>query len=185
MNIDYYLCVKRLYPNASDDDFGVALVDGVVSLCHWNVAILGPEPTLDQVAEVWPNVLADLKREEIKEARNVTEASGFKYLDKVFDSDADAMKRISIAVQAALACMFASIPYAATWTLQDNSTIDLTGEQVIQMPLYMAVYGNMLHTRARELKDDITRIEESYNERIISFSEAVERMAAIVWSMPA
>jgi len=96
---------------------------------------------------------------EINQARDKMELTGFDYLGKRFDSDVNAMRRISIAVQAAQ-----SYPdFIVEWTCQDNSTITLNAEQIIAMPLTMAVYGNELHQKARTLKAQIeaaTTIDE-------------------------
>jgi len=109
------------------------------------------EPTLDEIKTA--------KIRDINHRRDQQELSGFDYLGKRFDSDVNAMRRISIAVQAAQ-----SYPdFIVEWTCQDNSTITLNAEQIIAMPLTMAVYGNELHQKARTLKAQIeaaTTIDE-------------------------
>lgn len=109
-----------------------------------------PEPTLDE--------LKLLKRAEINSARDRTEQGGFEYLGKVFDSDMISCQRISMAAQAmALAPEGATI----TWTCQDNSTIDLTAQELVGLVVALAQHSNTCHEKATALK---AKIEEAKSE---------------------
>jgi len=107
----------------------------------------------------------EIKWDEIKKARDVEELSGFDYLDKRFDSDLAAIRRISIAVQAAQV-----VPeFSIEWTCQDSSTVTMDKSQMVQIPITMALRGNAIHQKARALK---TQIE---------LAETVEEVEAIKW----
>jgi hypothetical protein len=121
------------------------------------VTIGAPPPTLEETK---------LKKwEEIKKARDGEELSGFDYLGKRFDSDSAAIRRISIAVQAAQVAPEFSIE----WTCQGSSTITLNKSQMVQIPITMALRGDAIHQKARALK---TQIE---------LAGTVEEVEAISW----
>lgn len=109
-----------------------------------------PEPTLDE--------LKSKKREEINQARDAAEQGGFEYMGKIFDSDPISCQRISMAAQAmALAPEGATI----TWTCQDNSTIDLTAQELVGLVVALAQHSNTCHEKATALK---AKIEEAKSE---------------------
>lgn len=96
------------------------------------------------------------KRAEINKARDNSEQGGFEYMGKVFDSDQVSAQRISMAAQAmALAPEGTTI----TWTCQDNTTIDLTAEQLVGMVAALAAWSNECHKKATELKAKIEACE--------------------------
>jgi hypothetical protein len=46
----------------------------------------------------------------------------------------------------------ANSPFNITWTCHDGTTIDLTAQDIIQIPIAVAQRSNGLHIIARELK---------------------------------
>jgi len=95
--------------------------------------------------------IKELKWEEIKRARDNAEQAGFDYMGKRIDSDPASIRRIGIAVQAAQV-----IPdFSIMWTCQDNSTMLLDGTQMMQMPITMAVQGDLIHQKSRTLRAQI------------------------------
>jgi hypothetical protein len=93
-------------------------------------------------------------------ARNKAENAGFEAYGKVFDSDAKAVQRISVAVQAAQAV---GEPFSINWTCADNSVIALGYTEMMSLPAIMAQAADTLHIRARLLKTQIasaTTVEE-------------------------
>ena len=99
-------------------------------------------------------------KDRITKARDNAESSGFMAYGKEFDSDAMAIQRISVAVQAANAV---GESFSKVWTCKDNSTILLDYAQMIALPAIMADADNTLHIKARSLKDQIdtaTTLEE-------------------------
>lgn len=106
-----------------------------------------PKPTFDELKEA--------KREEINQARDQAEQGGFEYMGKIFDSDQVSAQRISMAAQA-----MANAPaeQTITWTCQDNTTIDLNGEQLQGLVVALATWSNECHQKATALK---AKIEEA------------------------
>lgn len=106
---------------------------------------------------------------EIKAERDKREQSGVPYMGKVLDSDTLSVQRISIAVQAAQAALAAGQDFAIDWTCADNTTLNMTAEQVIGIPVALAQYSNSLHEKARLLRVAINN------------AESVEEVEAIQW----
>ena len=107
------------------------------------ITIDRPDPPLD--------IIKHKQKEYINRERDKAELSGFLYLDKMFDSNEKSIRRINTSVQAAQADNTLTL----NWTLADNTTITLTAEQLIQMPLAMTSYGDTLHQKAKVLKNTI------------------------------
>lgn len=113
--------------------------------------------------------IKDEKWNEIKNIRDQKEQSGVTYMGKVLDSDTLSVQRISIAVQAAQTALAAGQDFAIDWTCADNTTLSMTAEEVIGIPVALAHYSNSLHQIARELRE---QIEKATNE---------DELAATVW----
>ena len=70
----------------------------------------------------------------IKAARDAAINAGVTYNGNVYDSDAKAQLRVTgAATLAQLAIASGNTTYSITWTLQNNSTVSLTAQQVIAM----------------------------------------------------
>jgi len=67
-SVDYYACIKKLYPTITDNDFSLQLIDNSISFVHWNGLVFGDEPPLNDLEVAWLNVCKDIKKEEIKTA---------------------------------------------------------------------------------------------------------------------
>lgn len=131
-----------------------------------------PEPTIEELAaRTWDTV---------KAARNAAEQSGCPYMSSVLDSDQLSVQRIAIAVQAAQNAISAGITdLTLDWTMQDNSVLTMTAEQVIGMSIALAVYSNSLHTKARELREQIDQILADYQARTVTEDKARAALAKI------
>lgn len=117
---------------------------------RWYLAGYAPKKPLEELKEA--------KRAEINQARDAAEQGGFEYLGKTFDSDPISCQRISMAAQAmALAPEGTTI----TWTCQDNSTIDLTAQELVGLVVALAQHSNTCHEKATALK---AKIEEAKSE---------------------
>lgn len=116
------------------------------------------EPSLDDIK------LA--KRAEINQARDKSEQSGFEYLGKTFDSDPISCQRISCAAQA---MSLSSGDNKITWTCQDNTTIELTKEQLSGLVGALAQHSNACHQKATKLKADVDK------------AKTAEQVEAIKW----
>lgn len=106
------------------------------------------------------------KRAEINKARDAAEQGGFEYMGKVFDSDQVSCQRISCAAQA---MSLSSRDAKITWTCQDNSTIDLTAEQLAGLVGALAQHSNACHQKATKLKADVDK------------AKTAEEVEAIKW----
>lgn len=118
------------------------------------------------------DIVKATKKLEINQVRDQLEASGFSYLNKVFDSDAQSIKRLYGAAMAAqVAVSGGAIPtdVFVTWTTADGSTVDMTYQDAIMLPVVMAAVGNQLHTQARDLKAQVDA------------ATTVEGVVGIVW----
>lgn len=118
--------------------------------------------------------LEDLRkaaRARINVGRDLEGAKGFATPYGVFDSDQASMLKINGATTGALVLASLSQPFATTWTLADNTTVDLDGPQMIEVGLAALAQVDAIYSRARVLK---ARIESSTD---------AEEIAGIVWSM--
>ncbi|OAD82860.1 hypothetical protein ATN89_17410 [Comamonas thiooxydans] len=87
--------------------------------------------------------------------RDGLETRGFPYKGRVFDSDERSASRINTTAQAAIAAKFFDQDFSTLWVCADNSTIELSREDVIGMPAAFALYASSLHVKARELRERI------------------------------
>lgn len=100
-----------------------------------------------------------IKRAEINTARDNAEQGGFTYLGKMFDSDQVACQRMSMAAQAMQVAMMAEETPTITWTCQDNTTIDLTAQELMGLVVALAEWSNTCHQKATALKAQIEACE--------------------------
>ena len=118
-------------------------------------------PTLDE--------LKATKWESIKKTRNTLEQAGVPYMDKILDSDALSVQRITIAVQAAQASLSAGQSLTLDWTTQDNTVLTMTAQEVCGIPVALAMHSDSLHQIASGLRE---RIESAQSK---------EEIGAIMW----
>lgn len=107
------------------------------------------------------------KRAEINTVRDAAEQGGFEYLGKTFDSDPIACQRIATAAQAMN--LTPKSGAKITWTTQDNSTIELTAEQLAGLVGALAQHSNDCHQKATKLKADVDK------------AKTAEEVEAIKW----
>lgn len=116
----------------------------------WYLSGFAPQKPLEEIKAE--------KRAEINTARDAAEQGGFEYLGKSFDSDQVSAQRISMATQAmALSPEGTTI----TWTCQDNTTIDLTAQDLVGLVVALATWSNTCHQKATELKVQIEACESA------------------------
>lgn len=119
-----------------------------------------PKPSLDD--------LKLAKRDEINSTRDAAEQGGFEYLGKTFDSDQISAQRISMAAQAmALAPEGTTI----TWTCQDNTTIDLTAQELVGLVVALAEWSNTCHQKATALKAQIDAAKTAEELELITWED--------------
>jgi hypothetical protein len=114
-----------------------------------------------------------LKNAEINAARDQAEATSFPYLGKVFDADQRSVTRIYGAVFAAQAALAAGAEFSETWTLFDNDTLTMSAEDVIGMPVALAINAGTLHAKAKTLKAAVEAAESAEAVRAINWMSGV------------
>ena len=136
-----------------------------------------PEPTVEVTQEVWQQIISCREgkyqvlsgevtfvpttieekiiraRQDIKTQRDTLEsASPFMYLNKPFDYDAKSRERLGGAVQNAILATMSQQTFTITWTLYDNTTLDLTAQDLLGFPVAEAMRSGSLHEQARDKK---------------------------------
>lgn len=71
------------------------------------------------------------------------------------DSDEISRTNISGATIAAVVSKQANTPFSIVWTMQDNSTVTLNADQMIQLGLEVVQYINQMHSVARSYREAI------------------------------
>ena len=128
-------------------------------------------PSIDELAEsTWATA---------KTARDAAEQAGCPYLGKVLDSDSISVQRINTAVQAAQVATAQKQEFAVDWTMQDNSVLTMSIQDVLGMPVALAAYSNQLHEKARQCRENIDRIVSDYKAGTISEAEARSALATV------
>lgn len=95
------------------------------------------------------------KQAEINQARDAAEQGGFKYLGRTFDSDPISCIRIQGAAMSMQAVTMSENVPTITWTCKDNTTIDLTAQELMKLSVSLAQWSNTCHQKATELKKQI------------------------------
>ncbi|HFX6391017.1 DUF4376 domain-containing protein [Acinetobacter baumannii] len=93
--------------------------------------------------------LEDVKRhkwEQIKKIRDQYEFGGFEFENKLYDSDHNSQLRIATA---------ALLGVSVEWTLKDNSVVNLSPDQLIDLKTALAVHINNIHERGRIARQKI------------------------------
>lgn len=119
-----------------------------------------PKSSLDELKEA--------KRAEINQSRDNAEQGGFEYMGKTFDSDPIACQRIATAAQA---MSLSSGDTKITWTCQDNSTIELTAEQLAGLVGALAQHSNTCHQKATKLKADVDKAKTAEEVEAIKWED--------------
>lgn len=138
-------------------------IDGKLHRFYEIKEIIISEPDLEE--------LKVQKRIEINRARDREEQSGFKYMGKTFDSDEVSCIRIMCAAQAMQVAPMSEDVQTITWTCKDNTTIDLTAQDLMGLLAALAKWSNKCHQRATELKAKINEVQSK------------EELEKIVWAL--
>jgi hypothetical protein len=91
-----------------------------------------------------------MKWQAVKERRDEIEFGTFTWNGSVFDADAASRSRLNSAAQAVLIAMVTSQPVPTmTWSLADNTTLDLTGPDLLGVALALITHTRNAHAAAR------------------------------------
>lgn len=110
-----------------------------------------PSPTVGDAAEALEAERA-IRWEAVASIRDGLETKGFPYMGHWFDSDERSAARINTSAIAAIAATMMAVEFSTEWTVADNSTVTLTRDQIIGLPVAFVTYGASLHEKARVLR---------------------------------
>lgn len=134
----------------SDEDypnwFNFVVVDGVLT----------PKPA--DTAEVVLDAAKAQKWDSIKAARAAAEFDSFTWNNSVFDANAEASRHIQDAVQSAVIAQLLSKEFSRVWTLEDNTTVTLSGADMIQVGIALDAHVADAFAHATELRQLIDAI---------------------------
>lgn len=125
---------------------------------------LGEKPStihqFDYTEKEWvdPRSLEEIKEEkwnQIKLQRNRLEFGGFEFEGNTFDSDIPSQSRIATAT---------SLGFEVEWTTKDNSSVELSSDQLKSLQIALARHVNDLHEKARKVRAKIA--EASTKEEV-------------------
>lgn len=134
-----------------------------------------PSYRWDVLSESWVDSMElsdyqEKKWAEIKLRRNTVESSTFVWNGHIVDADRG---RISGAATGALIAKAANLPYEDVWTLADNSTIPVNGDDVFAMGLALMQHVSSCHARARALRGLIYSATTKEQVQAIAWETAV------------
>lgn len=109
------------------------------------------------------------KWNNIKTYRDKQEYGGFIWNGSPFDSDPQSQSRIQGGVQLAILAQQANQPFSITWTLQDNTSRVLNGDDMIAVGQALAAHVQNIHTIGRVLREELNA------------ATTVEEINSIVW----
>ena len=110
-----------------------------------------PNHTFDYVIKEWVDLrtLDEIKAQkwaEIKSQRDQLEFGGFEFDGDIYDSDQVSQGRILGAASAGL---------SQVWTLADNTTVNLTADQLVQLYQALQTHTASVHQRGRIAREAI------------------------------
>lgn len=114
--------------------------------------------------------IRDARWESIKDERDKQEAGLFEWGGHVFQADKE---RVNGAVTGALIAQAAGQPYTDTWTLADNSTIPVSGSDIIAMGIALLQHVSACHAKGRVLRNQIYQV-----------AQTIEDVQAVEWTFP-
>lgn len=117
-----------------------------------------PSPQLQEVKE--------RKIEQLKQERNNREEAPVEYKEKLWDFDADSRARINAAASALE--LIEDVQYL-TWTSADDTSLDLTAQDLRMIVAIAAIRGDALHKKYRELRD------------AVNAADNIEQIDYIIW----
>lgn len=106
------------------------------------------------------------KIEYLKQERNRREEAPVEYKEKLWDFDADSRARINAAASALE--MVDDVEYL-TWTSADDTSLDLTAQDLRMIVAIAAIRGDTLHKKYRELRD------------AVNAADTIEQIDSIIW----
>ena len=121
-----------------------------------------------QIQEVPGPSLEEIKSQKIislKKERDAREEAPVEYKEKLWDFDTKSRDRINAAATALEIGGVETI----TWTAYDDTSLELTAEDLKTIVAIAALRGDALHKTYRELRDAVTA------------AESIEKVDSIIW----
>jgi hypothetical protein len=115
------------------------------------------------------NEYAEKTWERIKAARAAAESAGFLYNGVLFDSDPVSMQRITGAVSLAMLAQAAGEPFSQTWTVADNSTVELDAAGMLAVGVALGTHISAIFEKARDKR------------AAIALAATADELDAITW----
>ena len=148
---------EQFQVNTEDGEIFIDVCEAVVSSSYYSftekrfIALSdapSPQHVFDYAIKQWidPRALEEIKAQkwaEIKSRRDQLEFGGFEFEGNVYDSDQVSQGRIMGA---------ASSGIDQTWTLADNTTIDLSASQLQQLYAALQAHIASVHERGRSAR---------------------------------
>ena len=137
------------------DDVGYVLSTDYFDAKSKKFVSIGDPPThnhtFDYTTKQWtdPRSLDEIKAQkwaEIKQQRDHLEFGGFEFEGNIYDSDQISQGRILGAASAGL---------SQVWTLADNTTVNLTADQLVQIYQALQTHTASVHQRGRIAREVI------------------------------
>lgn len=108
-----------------------------------------------------PETVADLDSQkarrwaEVKVRRDLAIDGGVETPSGIFDSNETSRTNLLGAIQAASIAKAAGQPFTITWTMRDNTDVDLDADTLIAAGLTIMSFVDACHARARALRSEI------------------------------
>ena len=151
---------EQFQVNTKDGEIFIDICEAVVSSSYYSftekrfIALSdapSPHHVFDYEIKQWidPRALEEIKAQkwaEIKQQRDHLEFGGFEFEGNIYDSDQISQGRILGAASAGL---------SQVWTLADNTTVNLTADQLVQIYQALQTHTASVHQRGRIAREVI------------------------------
>lgn len=141
----------------NENNHYIVELDPIYGVRQFQIQLI-PDPQLQEVKE--------RKIEQLKQERNNREEAPVEYKEKLWDFDADSRARINAAASALE--MVDGVDYL-TWTSADDTSLDLTAQDLRMIVAIAAIRGDALHKKYRELRD------------AVNTADNIEQINSIIW----
>jgi len=142
---------------------------------------MGPSPSpahvFNFITKQWedPRTLDEiktLKKSELKVERDREDFGGFEWNGHRFDSNQISQQRIGLAIQEAMFCMSTGLPFSKDWTLENNTVITLTANDMIAVGLAMGQNIRAAHEKYRLLKQQLAAANTIEEIELVNWGNA-------------
>ena len=162
------ICTCNMQPNANDlasrNEYSLETNEDVYCGWDYNGTSFSPPVITFTLAE-----LKEQKWTEIKAKRDSLEREPLPYMGKLLDFDSTSSERLNWAISTAQTAILLNQPFSIEWTCYDNSTLLMTREDVLGIPIAVAMRSDSLHKTARNIKEQIDAAENESQVKLIEW----------------